>query len=314
MSVQTARADPLQLQPEAKRPAYATGMLLDAQDFSDEQTYHRGRLARALAFAAAGAAGGTLAGLALQHRPAVAAAPSVPARAEEIEVAPGIAVDRLGRLIEIPRPACLRLARWFNALAETAPGELTTAAYTDLGRFVSPRLADQVAAGTAVLPNRALVADVYLQFAACPVGLTPAFAQGPFDALNAVATARLRDAYELRLVPRSGLDDGFNGLPLPSGAPEVATGATAAARRDALQDAVLGGYGGGGRAGGQGGLAPLPGQPPGVDAAAVFLGRVFVALRAAPSRERLASQAVLVDNHGRRFLPALALLAQAAGL
>ena len=32
--------------------------------------------------------------------------------------------------------------------------------------------------------------------------LTPAFARGPFDALNAVATARLRDAWELRTTGR----------------------------------------------------------------------------------------------------------------
>lgn len=310
MSIQTASADPLHLQPEAKRPAYATGMLLDAQDFSDEQTYHRGRLARALAFSAAGAVGGTLAGLAVTHRPAVAATATTPARPEEIEVAPGIAVDRLGRLIEIPRPACLRLKRWFDALAEDEPAELALATYTALANLVSLRLAD----AATPLPARALVADVYLQFTACPVGLTPAFAQGPFDALNAVSTSRLRDAYELRLVPRTGLDSAFNGLPLPPGPPEVTTGATATERRNAVQDAVLQGYGGTGRAGGQGGLAPLPGQPRGVDAAAVFIGRVFIAMRAAPSLQRLASLDVLVDNHGRRFLPSLALLAQMASL
>jgi hypothetical protein len=43
-------ADPLYAGPQPERAAYATGMLLDAQDFIDEQTYHRGRLARALAF------------------------------------------------------------------------------------------------------------------------------------------------------------------------------------------------------------------------------------------------------------------------
>jgi hypothetical protein len=43
--------DPLYALPDAARPHYATGMLLDAADFADEQTYHRNRLARALAFA-----------------------------------------------------------------------------------------------------------------------------------------------------------------------------------------------------------------------------------------------------------------------
>ena len=73
-------ADPLYAVPQPERAAYATGMLLDVQDFIDEQTYHRGRLARALAFLAGG---GTLAGLEVTHRPADAGQP------EEIQVAPG---------------------------------------------------------------------------------------------------------------------------------------------------------------------------------------------------------------------------------
>jgi len=52
MSIQATDADPLVAQPRADRLSYATGMLLDAQDFSDEQTYHRGRLARAIGFVA----------------------------------------------------------------------------------------------------------------------------------------------------------------------------------------------------------------------------------------------------------------------
>ncbi len=57
-------ADPLYARPQPQRPFYATGMLLDAQDFSDEQTYHRGRLAQAIAFISGG---GTLAGLRVAH-------------------------------------------------------------------------------------------------------------------------------------------------------------------------------------------------------------------------------------------------------
>ena len=49
------------------------------------------------------------------------------------------------------------------------------------------------------LPARAVVADVFVRFAACKVGLTPSFAIGPFDALNAVSTARLRDTLRLYL-------------------------------------------------------------------------------------------------------------------
>ena len=63
-------ADPLYARPAAERPSYATGILLDAQDFTDEQTYHRGRLARALASLTGG---GTLAGLRVSHSPATGA-------------------------------------------------------------------------------------------------------------------------------------------------------------------------------------------------------------------------------------------------
>ena len=59
-----SEADPLYARPRPQRPFYATGMLLDAADFSAEQTYHRGRLAQALALLSGG---GTLAGLAVGH-------------------------------------------------------------------------------------------------------------------------------------------------------------------------------------------------------------------------------------------------------
>lgn len=302
MSTQTPTADPLFVQPRADRPAYATGMLLDAQDFSDEQTYHRGRLARALAFLAGG---GTLAGLRVVH------GPEAPGQPEEIRVEPGLAVDRLGRLVEIPRPACLRLARWWQATAQPDGGDaLVQATHDNLGRFVSARFA----AGGAVLPARAVVADVFIRFAACEVGLTPSFAAGPFDALNAVATSRLRDAWELLLLPRPALDDAYSGLPLPPGAPAVGdTTATPAARRDAIQDAVLGSYGGGGRAGGSGGLAPVPEQPADLDRSAVFLARVLIPVDGATPPARTA-EPPLVDNFARRFLPPAALFAQWAGL
>ena len=109
-------ADPLYARPRPQRPFYATGMLLDAADFSAEQTYHRGRLAQALALLSGG---GTLAGLAVGH-----AAENLPTdRPEEIRVAPGVAIDRLGRLVEIGRPACLRLQRWWDA-SLAADGEI----------------------------------------------------------------------------------------------------------------------------------------------------------------------------------------------
>jgi hypothetical protein len=300
-------ADPLYARPAAERPSYATGMLLDAQDFADEQTYHRGRLARALASLTGG---GTLAGLRVSHSPAVGG-PSP--RPEEIRVEPGLAVDRLGRLIEVPRPACLRLQVWYDAEVAADGGDrLRRAAYATVDRFLSPRaLAEAGANGLPPVPARGVVADVFVRFVACARGLTPAFASGPFDALDAVATSRVRDAYELQLVAREGLDDAFDGLPSPG--PDLAGIADPAARRARLQDAILDSYPASGRAGSPGELDPLPEHPLGVDRTAVFVARVVIPVGAAnpPARD---GATALVDSWSRRFVPSAVLLGRWAGI
>jgi hypothetical protein len=297
-------ADPLYARPLAQRPHYATGMLLDAQDFADEQTYHRGRLASALALLAGG---GTLAGLGVSH-----SAPVADGRPEEIRVEPGVAVDRLGRLVEVPRPACLRLARWFEAEAVADGGDrLRRAAYTNLDRFLSVRaIAEAGTDGRPPVPARAVVADVFARFVACATGLTPSFASGPFDALDAVATSRVRDAYELLLVARDGLDDAFDGLPAPG--PDLAAIADLPERRARLQDTILASYPVRGRAGSPGELEPLPEHPNDIDRSAVFLARVLIPVGAAdpPAREGVA---VLVDSWRRRFVASAMLLARWVG-
>jgi hypothetical protein len=281
-------------------------MLLDAQDFSDEQTYHRSRLARAMAFLAGG---GTLAGLQIDY------VPGSQTQVEEIRVQPGLAVDRLGRLIDMPRPVCLRLGKWFALMQSRDGGDsLRQAAYIDLGRFVSQRITD----AAMLLPARAVVADVFIRFVECPVGLTPSFAMGPFDALNAVSTARIRDAWEVQLIARSGLGDSYTGLPLPLVAPALASSADPAVRRNAAQDAVLGAYGGSAHAGGSGALDAAPEQPQDLDHSAVFLGRVLLPVAAAnpanPAEPVVrTADATQVDNFARRFLPAVSLLAQWSG-
>lgn len=303
-------ADPLYAQPLSERPLYATGMLLDAQDFSDEQTYHRVQLARAMAFLAGG---GTLAGLRVTHQAATAGPTGQP---EEIRVEPGIAVDRLGRLIELPRPACLRLERWYESQNALDGGDtLRRAAYGNLNRFLSARaITDAAQPDAAAVPGRAVVADVFVRFVACPRGLTPSFAAGPFDALNAVATSRVRDAYELLLIPRQGLDDAYDGLPVAPGASVIGdTTAPADARHAALQNAVLAAYTASGRSGNAGQLAPLPEQPGGMDPTAVFIGRVLIPVAASDPPARQAT-AVLVDNWRRRFIPSASLLAQWTGI
>jgi hypothetical protein len=289
-------ADPLYTRPAPERASYATGMLLDAQDFADEQTYHRGRLARALALLGGG---GTIGGLEVKHRPAQGKKP------EEIEVSPGAAIDALGRLIELQRPACLRLAVWFDGEKQRDGGDtLQLATLGGVKRFVSARI-EKVGG----LPANAVVADVYVRFVACERGLTPSFASGPFDALDAVAASRVRDAYELTLVPRSdGLDQNFSGL--PSQGPDLAAIEDMDARRAALQDAMLAAYP---RMSGDGTLDPPAGQAPKTDPTAVFLARVLIPVASTSKPIARTSDAPIVDNYSRRFIPTAELLARFTG-
>ena len=162
--------DPLAGLPPPERVNYATGVLLDAEDFRDEQTYHRARLAAVIRSMAGF---GTLAGL--RVRP-----PAQDDAERELFVDAGIAIDRIDRLVEVKTPQCIRLSRWFAA----QPTATLRAA---------------LQAG----PPKAIVIDVFLSARDCARGKTPAFATGPFDALDAVVPARLAESALLELVPRA---------------------------------------------------------------------------------------------------------------
>src|SRR5262245_27817746 len=94
-----------------ERVNYATGVLLDAADFADEQRYFRGRMARAFA---ALYGHGTMAGL--RARCPLTLTDASGAKRDnvdlEVQIAPGLALDRVGRLIEVRFTQCLRIARW----------------------------------------------------------------------------------------------------------------------------------------------------------------------------------------------------------
>lgn len=159
-----------------ERVHYATGVLLGAEDFAAEQRYLRGRMGRAHA---ALYGHGTVAGLRV-------ACPAADNPALEVRVLPGLALDRLGRQIEVRRTQCIRVADWIaqrNALPASA---------TD-------RVALIAAVRDGPPGTRCLVLDVWARFAICPHGKTPAFAAGPFNATDHVVPARLADAFELTL-------------------------------------------------------------------------------------------------------------------
>jgi hypothetical protein len=175
-------ADALAPRGAPERVHYETGVLLDAGDLADEQRYFRGRAARALA---ALYGHGTLAGLRVTCPLTLADATGAkhPNAELEVQVAPGLAMDRLGRLVEVRFRQCLRIKRWLTELKSRAPDD-----------------PDRLAAIAAVRDTPAVLPlDVFVRFAICPHGKTPAFAAGPFNATDYVVPSRLADAFEITL-------------------------------------------------------------------------------------------------------------------
>jgi hypothetical protein len=294
------RPDPLaQAAITPDRLAYGIGMLLDAKDFEDEQTYHRGRLARALWYLHGS---GTIAGLRVVWEPAASAGGS-----DELHVEPGIAIDRVGRLVEVPRRACLRLTRWFDAQIESALIESMRNSFSftpDVVQRGTDGRITNIAGGTASVTLAAVVADVYLRYTACERGRTPAIATGPFDALDAVQPSRLRDGYALELVPRRGT------LDLPDPRYPLVDEGSADTRARRLRDAALGAWRENQWT--SRGLPPEAGQLAGQDPTSLFLARIAIpATRTGTARPvRTAAQEVRVDNHTRAFTYAADALAR----
>jgi len=266
--------DQLRLTPTSPdRLAYATGMLLDASDFEDEQLYHRGRLARAHTYLHGD---GTIVGLRVDHDAA-------PATGERLIVRPGLALDRVGRLIEVPRDACLRLDRWYQAID---PGALDRAMHEAAG---------------------GVVVDVFARFISCPRGKTPSFAAGPFDATDAVLPSRLRDGYQIQLFPRPE-----DPQPLPEQDFTVATGHDIAALRQAVFDK----WNSEAASWTDDGLAARREHLPNQDTTSVFLARLVLPATRGPAGARpvRSSSTATIDNASRRFVWPVAAIARWAGL
>ncbi|MGG6297045.1 hypothetical protein ACQ4M4_21840 [Leptolyngbya sp. AN02str] len=193
-----------------ERVFYATGVLLNADDFHAEQLYHRDRLARALAYLHGS---GTVAGLAVEWKSRLEPGgtegeQTFPnGRDEEIVVHPGLAIDRLGRLIEVPEPACIRLQNW---LAHQSQSDLRSAHHPLPGTDGSTPIAISRGGGptaqdgpiTVGNGRRGLVVDVFLRFVLCEKGYTPSFAAGATDATDAAVPDRYQERYELSLILR----------------------------------------------------------------------------------------------------------------
>jgi len=268
----TTPSDPLERGAAAERVNYATGVLLQAEDFRDEQTYHRGRLAVALRHLVGF---GTIAGLAVR-------APATEDNELELRVEPGVALDRYGRLLELGAPYCIRLARWFAA-QET------------------PKLRAAIHRAPRTPLDVAVVADVFLSARLCGRGKTPSLASGPFDALDALVPARLAEQPELDLVLRA------EGAPAAIPTPQNFWPAANASRENKLK-AVLGCWDIGLSGGLDEGLEPLTEHVEGNELSAVLLARIAIPVTLAadaPSGTRPVLdlvQTVRVDNAIRPFI------------
>lgn len=273
------------------RVNYQTGVLLNADDFVAEQNYHRGRLARALTSVNGS---GTLAGLKVVHEPEQVATAELPAVPERIVIEPGIAIDRLGRLIEVPNKLCVRLNNWYEQQLPLDLRQSWNAAETSVPDAV---------AGVTV--------DVFIRFATCERGKTPSFACGPFDSIDAVTAARLRDGYETELVLRK---EASPGVPVNQW-PDLSSVAENE-RPQQLREAIFSAWENGSTADNLLGLNPLPEHTAGQDTTSLLLARIVIPADEAIDDnrpQRRLSEAVQVRNELRPFVLTTNALARLLG-
>jgi len=245
----SAPIDPLEARPAPERVNYATGVMLQADDFEAEQTYHRGRLAQLARYLLGS---GTLAGLKVD-------APAAADNLLELKVGPGVAIDRFGRVVEVSAAQCIRLASWFAA----QDGRYLRAATHDSPKTPLPQ---------------AVVVDVFLSVESCGRGKTPSFASGPFDALDALVPARIGETGHLELVLR------MEGNPDPDGGSGIAGDIpvphnfwpSPGAGAEAIRDAVLGSWDIGFSTNAGETLDGLQEHVAGKDPSAVLLARVAI--------------------------------------
>lgn len=186
--------DDLERRPATERLFLFDGALLTQEHFRVEQLYHRGQVTR-LGLHLHGA--GTIAGLNASYSPT--SGPNV-----EIQVAPGLALDRLGRLIELPYLSCLNLGLW---VTQQADDPLNAARLTAGTRAPGPDPIRNDQGNPIQIPSNHVVADVYLSFHACARNPEPAFATANADTIDGVQPSRVLDTGHLRLIVRPSNDN-----------------------------------------------------------------------------------------------------------
>jgi hypothetical protein len=213
-------ADPLVSSVNADRLHYSTGELLGAADFRDEQTHHRRQLAQALLHLQGSGHTGLCAS-------STGTGPAE--RAPE---------DEVGSKSNRPRAGSCRTPHRSAARSVCASAMVRVHRREDpeQHRSSTPAICASRGAPTAGWPRRRRRRR-YLPFVLrVSRGYTPAFASGPFDALDASQPSRVRDGCELSLVLRTEAD---GDLPVASDPWAAISGATTADRLAAAEQAAF---------------------------------------------------------------------------
>src|SRR5205085_1006596 len=100
----------------------------------------------------------------------------------EVQVTPGMAIDRVGRIIEVPRKICVVLFNWLNQQFDAWQEQQTNPVPGQ------PALPDP---NLAIHDGTNLTVDVFATFVPCTRGLTPCLAaEDDYDATNAFSANR----------------------------------------------------------------------------------------------------------------------------
>ena len=218
----------------------------------------------------------------------------------ELAVTAGLAIDRVGRLIDVPTTVCIILNNWLTQQFAAWQQQVTNP------QAGQPALPD---------PNTAvhsgfLVCDVFATFIPCTQGLTPCFASDDdYDATDAFSPNQLLDSFAMQLVLRT---DAAPLTPVDpwkvSGALPAAGSGLTAANESTLQNLLLTAT--------AGPIATPVEYPPTFDASSVFLARIQIAATAGASGQpptyNLAQ--IKIDNNSRLFVYPAGLLARLSGL
>jgi hypothetical protein len=247
----------------ALRVFYSSGRMLNTEDFETDQLYHRSRLAHALSYVTGC---GTLSGLNVTEQTSSAGV-------KELQISPGVAIDRAGRMIDVQATLCIRLQSWLDAqnTSDLSNGFKTA--------------------------NSAIIADIFLGFQQNQQGRTPSFAAGDYDATDAYDSDRWLDTFSAQLVLR------FEATPPLPADPWAAAFSGSSFDLNAVNTAILAG---------QSGAVAVPVEyPQGADETSIFLARVSVPATRANPGDRPAydlSKPVIIDNSSRLFVYPTSLL------